>query len=230
LFAYSILYRLNKRLSMCINESLARGVRLVIDKKMVFCKNVKIVLSPIKAQGGLMRPIDFEADVSHSETSTVPERRLEHIGEYPITEIRSTIEKLAEFLGDKGGILRLYRLGENSKDMHSLFCEAFGFFDEPRKNRPIFERFSEEKAVRLWKHSRHHSSYESRNRNKELYGGAIRTKNGFIISCSGMSEQEDEAISLCLAVHLCWLSKEEAERISKKSGNAVFKRLLKNIS
>jgi hypothetical protein len=182
-----------------------------------------------KKRGGLMNQLDFDANAKNLEYGKMPERHLVHIDQYPITEIRSTIEKLAEALGNKGGVMRLYFLGEHGTSFEKVFVEPFGLFDEPRKNRPIFENFSEEKALRLLKHPRHHSSHESRNDKKKFYGGAIRTKNGFIISCSGMSEHQDEALCLCLAVHLYWLKKEEAAKIAEKSGNKTFKRLLKTI-
>lgn len=159
------------------------------------------------------------------------ERGLIHIDRYPITEIRSTIEKLAQALGEKkGGVLRIIVIDSRDGSSTKVFAEPFGIFDNPgNKNRRLFEASSKEKATRLQKHCHHHSSHESRKPDKKLYGGAIRTKNRFIISCSGMSESEDEALALCLAVHLNWLDENEAEKIANKSGNKNFKRLMKTM-
>ncbi len=174
-------------------------------------------------------------------------RVVPRIDNFPITEIRSTVGKLAEALevlagnGEKGGVLRIHQIvmGRGKKILkegataafsdsaEQIFFDVFGGFDP--KQRLTFEEFSQEKTIRLWAHPRHHSSYESRNERKKLYGGAIRTSNHFIISCSGMSEQEDEALSLYLALHLRWLSKQEASRIAERNGNDIFTRLSKAV-
>jgi hypothetical protein len=171
----------------------------------------------------------MNAVVPRQTGGAVVERHLEHIGQYPITEIRITIERLAEVLGEKeekGGFLRLYH-DSNGNYLDEVFVDVFGFFKEPKKNRPIFEKFSEEKAKRLHKHHIHRSSYESRDEKKECFGGAIKTKNGFIISISGMSEAEDEALALCLAIHLCWMEEKEAAKIASKKSLTILKRLIK---
>lgn len=180
-----------------------------------------------------MKPVDFETEIRETDV-VIPLRQLQYIGPYPITEIRSTIERLAESLGEKGGFLRLYDLGDTRNGIgtpEQIFGEKFGFYENPSKSVVIFKQFSEEKALRLIAHQRHHSSHESRNDKKGHFGGAIRTKNHFVISCHGnMNEAQSEAISLCLAVHLCWLTNEEALHIAQKSDNKAFPRLLKTIT
>lgn len=175
-------------------------------------------------------------------------RVIPQIDNFPITEIRSTITKIAEALeilagsGEKGGVLRIHQIMMNcgrdtpkdrlvsdfSESAEQIFFDVFGGFD-PRQ-RQFFEKCSREKTFRLWAHPRHHSSHESRNNKKNLYGGAIRTDNHFIISCSGMSEQEDETLSLYLALHLGWLTKQRASRIAEKNGNKIFKQLLNAVN
>lgn len=170
-----------------------------------------------------MLPRDFEVDVNELERPVI-KRDIPQVGEYPVTEIRSILEELAETFGNKGGFIRLYLIGEDSKWRNEVFSEPFGIFDEPKKNRPLFEKFSQEKALRLFKNPEHDSSHQSRNTAKQLYGGAIRAKN-FIVSCSGMSELEDEAFSLILAIRLGWIREHEANKIANK--NRFYKKFVK---
>ena len=58
--------------------------------------------------------------------------------------------------------------------------------------------FCQEKAKRLAEHPDHLSSWESRNPEKEQWGGAVRVGE-FIFSFSGLPEMGDEAVMLAVA-------------------------------
>jgi len=63
---------------------------------------------------------------------------------------------------------------------------------------PVYMHYSAEKARRLGGHPSHMSSAESRNEARNEYGGAIRADD-YIISCSGLPEDVDEAFAVALA-------------------------------
>ncbi|MBI4133442.1 hypothetical protein HY478_02405 [Candidatus Uhrbacteria bacterium] len=82
-------------------------------------------------------------------------------------------------------------------------------------------RLSCEKAVRLARLPRHHSSWESRDEQHERYGGAIRAK-GAILSFSGFPETADEAAMLLAALKLGGLSWIDACTIANTSNNGFL--------
>lgn len=55
--------------------------------------------------------------------------------------------------------------------------------------------FSQEKAKRLAQHKDHFRSWESRDPDAQLYGGALRDTD-YIVSFSGLPEELDEVVSL----------------------------------
>ena len=86
-----------------------------------------------------------------------------------------------------------------------------------------YQSFAIEKAVRLHLHTKHQSSYQSRDEGREKYQGAIKAPNtNLIFSFSGFSESEDEVIALMAAIHLGSIEIDEAKEIAKLSGNALF--------
>jgi len=85
-------------------------------------------------------------------------------------------------------------------------------------------RLSLEKGERLFRHPKHLSSWQSRDPEKEKYGGAIVT-NEFILSFSGFREYLDEAMVLVLAEFLRWISREQAEKIAAISNNPFYREL-----
>lgn len=88
-----------------------------------------------------------------------------------------------------------------------------------------YRRFSEEKAVRLYSDWLRNpktavSSWQSRNRDADKYGGAVlfgedgnTTESGEIISFSGLKEEFDEAVSLVLGDSLGILVPSRRERV-----------------
>lgn len=80
-------------------------------------------------------------------------------------------------IGDStGAILGVYRFGDPSAEKEHLYI-----------------RFCQEKVKRLAKMVRHKLSWQSRNKSRKQYGGAVRHA-GLIFSFSGFSELMDEAI------------------------------------
>ncbi|MFA5000906.1 MAG: hypothetical protein WC531_01615 [Candidatus Paceibacterota bacterium] len=79
----------------------------------------------------------------------------------------------------------------------------------------------QEKALRLMAHQNHLSSWQTREVERELCGGAIRTKD-FIISFSGLTEKADEAILVNAAFKLGMLSGSTAEAIASHSENQLI--------
>ncbi|HEY4490253.1 MAG TPA: hypothetical protein VJC12_03300 [Candidatus Paceibacterota bacterium] len=78
--------------------------------------------------------------------------------------------------------------------------------------------FTQEKARRLASHPPHVSSWQSRDLDREMYGGAIRAEN-LIFSFSGIPEEGDEILVLGIALKLGLISNEEAEEIMAISHN-----------
>lgn len=85
---------------------------------------------------------------------------------------------------------------------------------------------SEEKARRLASKPGDKSSWQSRNLDLDYYGGAIRCKDGTILSFSGLSEHGDEALVLMVAEFCNLLSRTEAIAIAKKSGNTLYMKIV----
>ncbi len=88
-------------------------------------------------------------------------------------------------------------------------------------------RLAQEKAARLRDHlgEGHVSSWQSRNPEKDEWGGAIAARN-FIFSFSGFSpDTADEAVMLLAAEAVGELSPQEADQIAAISGNEIYRRI-----
>ena len=89
---------------------------------------------------------------------------------------------------------------------------------------PKYLSISCEKGERLAEYLDHVSSWQSRNEDSEMYGGAIRC-GPFIFSFSGLPEKWDEALMILLArkFHLLDVAQEEAIiQVSKNECLALF--------
>ena len=93
------------------------------------------------------------------------------------------------------------------------------------KKREKYKLLAEEKARRLALHPEHQSSWESRDPDKNRWGGAIRGTR-LLFSFSGLPELWDEALMLVLAVRLKEIETAAAQAIAKKSENQFFEQLL----
>lgn len=83
-------------------------------------------------------------------------------------------------------------------------------------------RLSQEKATRLAAHPDHFSSWQSRNPDKDQWGGAIRTR-GPIVSFSGLPEKADEAICLATAWRCGLIDTVTIDELVKVSDNEVYR-------
>lgn len=96
-----------------------------------------------------------------------------------------------------------------------------------------FERyytFSEEKARRLHKNLEigHVSSFQSRNPEKDQWGGAI-SAGDYILSFSGMPEIVDEIMMLLLAIELGLLKYEDALMIVAAEGRESYDKVIASL-
>ncbi len=69
------------------------------------------------------------------------------------------------------------------------------------------------------------SSWQSRNPERGIWGGAIVVRDRLTISFSGLKEIIDEAVVLVLALRLSWLTHNEVIDITEISGNSFVKPL-----
>lgn len=124
---------------------------------------------------------------------------------------------------DSGYFTIFDSLGSNRAIM--LLCEI-GVC--PQEKRTKYFTFSQEKATRLSQHSIHLTSWESRDPDKDMYGGAIRIgpAGNLIISFSGLPELADEAVMLYVAVQLGWLRTDRAIQRALISNNEYLQKLV----
>lgn len=89
-----------------------------------------------------------------------------------------------------------------------------------------YHDLSLEKGDRLFRNADHLSSRESRDHEKSQYGGAISAES-LSLSFSGLPELGDEAVMLCAARMLGWISDEAVAVILKRNhGNIFYQQLL----
>lgn len=107
----------------------------------------------------------------------------------------------------------------------------------PPEKRMKYYHLSLEKGDRLFKtqrrHERHVTSSESRNPEKNQYGGAIITverKPPYILSFSGLTEDADEALMASVAIKLGWLSPKWAHMMANAYRNTTYKQLQKALT
>ena len=102
--------------------------------------------------------------------------------------------------GRKGGWLYI---ADDKGQM--VLHERIGTVTDPEKDRR-YQLLSVEKAARLQAHPGHRTSWQSRDPDRDHWGGAFRTDDGWIISFSGLPELWDEALvlgvaSICTDIH-----------------------------
>ena len=126
------------------------------------------------------------------------------------------------------------RLPEDKRRYGGYLC-VFGADQDPtepplaviRVGDPIKERvgkyfeFCQEKTRRLLAHPEHLSSWQTRDVDKEQYGGAIRASD-FVLGFSGHTELGDEAILVNACITLGMLSGSTAAAIASFSGNELI--------
>ncbi|OHB04587.1 MAG: hypothetical protein A2920_01445 [Candidatus Zambryskibacteria bacterium RIFCSPLOWO2_01_FULL_43_17] len=81
--------------------------------------------------------------------------------------------------------------------------------------------FADEKAKRLSSHPTHVSSWQSRDKERKRYGGAIRA-GALILSFSGLPEWVDEALMVAVAADMNRITEEEIARVTRISENPLL--------
>lgn len=121
----------------------------------------------------------------------------------------------------KGGYVYLYDIKDNVSLMH---LSVGDLANRPKEKVTKYIEFSQEKAMRLlsWLPQGNVSSWQSRNEPIEKYGGAIRARR-YILSFSGLSEHQDEAVCALTALRLGWINLDEVHRIAVISGNPYLR-------
>ncbi|MBP6858911.1 MAG: hypothetical protein KBC33_03745 [Candidatus Pacebacteria bacterium] len=123
--------------------------------------------------------------------------------------------------GKKGGYLCVTN---PTGQVHAVLM--IGTVPDPEKSRKYFD-YCQEKAARLAEHRNHVSSWQSRDPNRDRWGGAIRCKE-HILSFSGLPEIWDEAIVLTIGyIYPCRIILHaDLEHICKISSNDHTHRLI----
>lgn len=119
-----------------------------------------------------------------------------------------------------------------------VFFKAFPMGDEispfevgvvPPEKKTKYSEFSKEKVIRARENYltlKHLTSYESRDPDHDKWGGGVLSteSNGkqFGIGTSGLTEHEDECVSLLTAVDCGFMSMAFAKTLALKSGNHLF--------
>jgi hypothetical protein len=104
-------------------------------------------------------------------------------------------------------------------------------------NAPLYFAFCQEKVLRLFAHLNkgHISSWQSRDLEKEMYGGGIikplehrghLINTGLIGAISGLPEHGDEAVTMMIFLIFGWITLEDTRKIVAISQNPLFPSLL----
>jgi hypothetical protein len=120
----------------------------------------------------------------------------------------------------KGGYLTI----RDKADGEVLLTIRIGDF--PHQKAKKYFDLSLEKGERLYQHlaQGHVSSYQSRDEEKQRYGGAV-VANGFIVSFSGLTEKMDELAALALSEFSRWITEDQANEIARISSNFSWSRI-----
>jgi hypothetical protein len=92
-----------------------------------------------------------------------------------------------------------------------------------------YNAFAPEKSSRLAAHAGDLSSFQSRDPDKDQWGGAVRSRRAGsrIFSCSGAPELGDEAMMLIVALAAGEMTPADAEEIVQLSRNPYFPELVR---
>ena len=85
-----------------------------------------------------------------------------------------------------------------------------------------YRGFCLEKVRRLIQNPAHLSSWQSKNKTRERYAGAVLLPGNMVLSFSGLPELADEALCLILAIILDWTSQAYADEIATISTNKIY--------
>lgn len=134
--------------------------------------------------------------------------------------VNLTIQKFQEANDNWAGGMGGYLCIADGKNGLPILVMLIG--EVPLGKAPKYLEFCQEKAGRLAGHPNHESSWESRNEEKNRWGGAIRFRD-LILSFSGLPELGDEAAMLRAAEDVDGHKFSDiAERIAKRSKNIYW--------
>ncbi len=127
-----------------------------------------------------------------------------------------------EMEGCDGGHITMLRIGDSGYKLS--IPVRLNIHDIPEDVSKLFQEGSMEKAMRLHRAAgkrKHVSSYQSRNPEKNKYGGAILAKGKWVISFSGITEKVDELIAIRVACRLKVMDENRMNEIFAISGNSL---------
>jgi len=107
----------------------------------------------------------------------------------------------------------------------ALFLGPFGVLTAEEYDE--YTIFAQEKARRLATNRAHFTSWQSRDMttNPKRYAGAVKLRDGHILSFSGFKEEQDEAAMLVLAMNIGAMDGGPAALLAQLSGNQYFRKL-----
>lgn len=119
-----------------------------------------------------------------------------------------------------GGVLMVGRFDESKTVLHL----TLPFADVPQSELLNYQRWALGKVKSLEENPTHVTSRQSRNPEKDRWGGAIRARDIFL-SFSGFEEDEDEALVILVALDLGLTTEPEAlEIMSDSSSLEIYRR------
>ncbi len=143
--------------------------------------------------------------------------------------VASNLKGIVQFT-DKGNAYGTLHIRGEDSSPYPLFMTVF-YGTEP-ESRTRSYRLAPEKADRLAGRPTDIASFQSRNPEREMYGGAIRIPPGKgigYLSWSGFSEEEDEAFMLCIAVRAGLMDPSHGQMIATATENKKFDALLPQV-
>jgi len=130
-------------------------------------------------------------------------------------------------LGKKGGFLALAVENRATGRSHFPLVVEIGFCPDDLLRKA--QKEAQEKCRRLDRtkeKTSHISSYQSRNHQQGKYGGGIVTEEGTTVGFAGLSEPQNEAITVVLCLALGWIGPEYAADIKAISQNVFTDHLI----
>jgi hypothetical protein len=110
------------------------------------------------------------------------------------------------------------------EDSESISCATIGSnLDEGQVRIWRSEAIAMIQSIGCQKRSNFKGSWESRDPDNHLWGGAIVTSQGWYVACRGTGQESyDEAMALVIGVLMGWIDLYYAREIGRMSGNPDF--------
>ena len=113
----------------------------------------------------------------------------------------------------------------NPEDSESIKSVTIGCSGEEESQIRVWRSEAVAMIQSVWQHRQqgYRTSWESRNPDQGLFGGAIVTGQGLYVVCRGTGQEYyDEAMALVIAVLMGWVDLYYAREIGRLSGNPHF--------